>query len=383
MIKDETALEDVKKASTWRKTLKILSGAKTLSYSRPAEAVMGPEAVIFFDRACRTGTSVLGHGERPGFLHMYEMMTGSLAVRVLPNDSCYNYGCLLLRLFPIEKFDKTQTMTSVLRILANNPHLAAKMPKYDDTRKHKLSIVFKGSGPVQRLLEKCNAFLRSNENAIQWPPLCGVSDNGMGGAKPPEVQSVLNVPLKKCRKRDRAWLAPRVADFNQDARVYYPHDKRAGSTFVGMTNTDVASFADQPLSPLDLSAFVVFQERAKLVDVTQLYVSQHQDTKTHVAKEILKRFDDDSKHYASMENSTREAKVKTMLDAEVRQMNNGKPSLAVLQNLETKLRATLKSDFESVLAGLKTVIQMYNHVDISQGDENERCRRLAFSFRAV
>jgi len=61
-------------------------------------------------------------------------------------------------------------MTSLLRVLSYNPKLAGVIPKYEDTRKHKISIMFKGQNVIQKLLENANQFLRARSaNEVVWP----------------------------------------------------------------------------------------------------------------------------------------------------------------------------------------------------------------------
>ena len=51
-------------------------------------------------RAGARGALLAGGADDLGFLFLYELMTGSLDVRLLPDDSPYSWGCVLLRMLP-------------------------------------------------------------------------------------------------------------------------------------------------------------------------------------------------------------------------------------------------------------------------------------------
>ncbi|CAM9213026.1 unnamed protein product, partial [Sphacelaria rigidula] len=65
-----------------------------------------------------------------GFPFMYLLLTGTIGIKVLPQDNSYNWGAVLLRLLPWEQTQKRDLVMSVLRALAFNPSLAADAPKW-------------------------------------------------------------------------------------------------------------------------------------------------------------------------------------------------------------------------------------------------------------
>ena len=61
---------------------------------------------------------------------MYEMMTGTLPFRLLPDDAPYNMGALLTRLAAASGAEE---LVPLLRLLERDRALAADMPKYKET----------------------------------------------------------------------------------------------------------------------------------------------------------------------------------------------------------------------------------------------------------
>ena len=110
----------------------------TLSYSRPEEST-GAAAVSAINRWLDHGLALTGGKDGLGFLFFYELMSGSLSLKILSSDSPYILGALLLRMLPPKDFKRKDQLMSILRLLAHNRNLAADMPRFQDTRKFKLS----------------------------------------------------------------------------------------------------------------------------------------------------------------------------------------------------------------------------------------------------
>ena len=60
---------------------------------------------------------------------------------------------------------------SVLRVLMHNPQLARHLPRFEDDRKVKLSVMFRGQEVLTKLIEKVTATMREHEHAgkLCWP----------------------------------------------------------------------------------------------------------------------------------------------------------------------------------------------------------------------
>ena len=96
-----------------------------------------------------------------GFLFFYELMTERLSLRVLPADSPYNWGSLLLRFVNVDDLKSKDVILSLLRILVNNGNMKADFPCFEDTRTFKLSMMFRGSSTLQQLLKAPKILSRS------------------------------------------------------------------------------------------------------------------------------------------------------------------------------------------------------------------------------
>ena len=71
----------------------------TMSYVRPAES-SGAASIAALNRWLEHGLELSGGKDALGFLFLYELMTNSLAIRILPSDSPYILGALLVRAMP-------------------------------------------------------------------------------------------------------------------------------------------------------------------------------------------------------------------------------------------------------------------------------------------
>jgi len=59
-----------------------------------------------------------------GFPLMYDLLVGTVAFKLHPNDKTHNWGRMLVRLVPPSDFKRKSAEMSVLRILSENPSVA-------------------------------------------------------------------------------------------------------------------------------------------------------------------------------------------------------------------------------------------------------------------
>ena len=71
----------------------------TLSYARPDET-LGAATIGAINRWIDHGLALTGGKDGLGFLFFYELMSGSLSLKILSSDSPYILGALLLRMLP-------------------------------------------------------------------------------------------------------------------------------------------------------------------------------------------------------------------------------------------------------------------------------------------
>jgi hypothetical protein len=291
--------------------------------------------------------SVRGTGGTVGFVFLYELMTGTLALRVLNDDSCYNWGCLLLRLLPPKKFQKLQTMTSLLRVLTYNPNLAGVIPKYEDTRKHKISIMFKGQNVIQKLLENGNQFLRSRPaGEVKWPKFDPAQ------AKASDFVTRLVVKESSYRRARLYALDLRVSDLSLSQRVVDPGSQ---------------GFCEKPLG--EFAQFVAEKTRSQRgmheFAPMRIQVEAHPSTRSKVrlagwagwagglmrarrqaARDVLERLASDIEHFCQDANAATE------------------PEMAVarthLQDLAARLDALIAQDSARVNADIDACVQGLN-----------------------
>ena len=55
---------------------------------------------------------------------MYDLLVGTVAFKLHPNDKTHNWGRILVRLLPPSDFKRKSSEMSVLRILSENPAVA-------------------------------------------------------------------------------------------------------------------------------------------------------------------------------------------------------------------------------------------------------------------
>ena len=106
-----------------------------------------------------------------GFLFLYELMRGDLLFKIHTNDSGHALGCMLMRMLDAEDTQKKGFLMSVLRVLMHNPQLARHLPRFEDDRKVKFSVMFRGQEVLTKLIEKVTAVMREHEHAgkLCWP----------------------------------------------------------------------------------------------------------------------------------------------------------------------------------------------------------------------
>jgi hypothetical protein len=108
-----------------------------------------------------------------GFPLFFELMTGTLPLRVLPGDSPHRWGCVLLRLVPNEQSMKCGTLMSTLRVLASSPNIARDCPKMEEQSVgQRFSSMFTSDGAIGLLLRKVRPYLQQRKNEFHIRMSC-------------------------------------------------------------------------------------------------------------------------------------------------------------------------------------------------------------------
>lgn len=95
--------------------MNALSGFTVVTYKQPA-ATRGVASIQALNKWMENGLGIYGGKDDLGFLFMYELLSGTIAFGILPNDDPYYLGSILVRHLP-EKERDPGLMMSILRIL--------------------------------------------------------------------------------------------------------------------------------------------------------------------------------------------------------------------------------------------------------------------------
>ena len=150
----------------------------TTSYTRPVEGE-GQVAIKSLHEWISEGFRLKGGKNNLGFLFFFELLTGTLNIRVYPEDNTYQLACLLIRLLPFKDTAlRKGVMQSIVKMLAYNPQTAqdTNFPKFQDTRTFKLSkMIQAGSSVFNTLLKNVRKYMTTSAaNTVRWPwsPRC-------------------------------------------------------------------------------------------------------------------------------------------------------------------------------------------------------------------
>ena len=89
---------------------------------------------------------------------------------LLNDDKGHTLGTFLLRMMPPADTQKEGVLMSTLRLLAHNPQLARRMPKFEDDRRVKTATMFRGQEVVTKLLERVTEVCseQAREGTLVW-----------------------------------------------------------------------------------------------------------------------------------------------------------------------------------------------------------------------
>ena len=226
------------------------------AYSRPEEdqvAFGGLRALEFINSAIDHGVEITSASY--GFPLMYDLLVGTVAFKLHPNDKTHNWGRVLVRLVPPSDFKRKSAEMSVLRILSENPTVAQHphIPKFQiDSAMSKFKGMFQGKDAVSRVLSELHTFLTKQS-----------------------IRSMLNFPVASIESHSpavmtlrrptsffdyRLWVKPRVSDYSQSTFNLDIQNCAA----VNIPMAQIQAFATKPLAPIKLESFVVYLSRNQL-----------------------------------------------------------------------------------------------------------------------
>jgi len=279
-----------------------------MSYSTP-EGLIGMPALEYLqkwvDSIDVTGTS---------FILLYEMMTGTLDLKIRVMDNSYILAQLLLHTLSPAESNKPLYPLSVLRVLSTHPDIAAMAPKLERRSKSKLDLL-KNTGILKKFGKQVYEFFLSKKNEIRWPQVSAEF-------QPPEYM----VPpcLFDLKASDRIWTVPRVIDFSCEARILRPVVLDATPELASLTlsATDIRAFATHPLACIGLGTFCTARSRvergqAPVPDKVPFVVQHHPHSKSHIAISNQSRLVEDVEFYSKRENSLQTPALKYFYSSDV------------------------------------------------------------------
>lgn len=316
------------------------------------------------------------------FIVFYEMMTGTLDLKIRPTDNPYVLALLLLHLLPPSETQRQQYQLSVLRVLCNNPEIATLAPKLEGRSKKALDVM-KNAGIMKNFAKAVYSYFTSNKATFRWPqPLTEYVCPEL--IEPPTLEDL--------QKYDRVWTVPRVVDFSCDKRVIRPVNlEGAGPELAGLSLTaaDIRAFASHPLACIGLANFCVTQQRHErgLQPVNSqipFVINHHPAAKSHIAQSNLHRIQEDVAFYANRENQIQTPALRSFFESDLltyRASPQG-PELGLarqqLETLHTALKQLQGRDSDYMFRSIDFLINASNGTGYqSRGlSEPEIVRRL-------
>jgi hypothetical protein len=239
---DKTIL-DVSSSKMGMKTLLSVVGG--ISYTRPDE-MEGLAAIAKLNKWINHGVQLRGGKDPLGFVFLYELMTATLSVKIRATDSPHSLAMMLMRLMPGKETQKSDTLMSALRVMADNPLVCYEMPKYEEAK----GLKAMGSKAKQwaNLLIGVKTVLSEAKN-LYWPP-----DSFDEYAALPHIHAL---SMGDYCLQDRSTLSPRVADYALAQRQICTVSGTAQSgTDVSISEAELAEFGGVMMDiPLGLSQY--------------------------------------------------------------------------------------------------------------------------------
>eukprot|EP00940_MAST-03C_sp_MAST-3C-sp2_P002781 g2781.t1 len=373
----------------------IIAKLSVLSYSRPkAEKLSGLEAAQGLHQWLSHGLKLRGGKHSLGFLFLYELMTDHLQLKLLPDDSAYNWGALLTRMLAPDERSRGLLM-SILRCAAFNKALSTTLPKYEDTRRFKFSTVFRGQNVIQRLMEKIRAHLSTPAVAgtVRWPQPDRMIHYTCATEKSlPSFEEL-------CREH-RMLVAVRVEDTGRAVNML----REIQQSGLRLTSKTIQMFGGSPLEEIDLSQYVERRRDGEALAVPSAMpflscLGKHPRARGRAAASIVRRVVEDLKHYAEGANdratpSLKRFDVKTFLDAMRDKTSDGglraTSHWTTVARLSEALEKLHRSDKDLSDRAISAALKLARRVRVETsasatntrpGEITEQRRKLAFLLR--
>lgn len=311
-----------------------------LSALKDQVAYGGLRALEYINSAMSSGIEV--SSSRYGFPLIYDLLTGTVAFKLHPNDRTHNWGRLLFRHLPPADFMTRSSEMSILRILSENPAVAMHphIPKFQiDSGMKKLSGMFQGKDAVTRLLDQLAAFVKK-EGVRNLITSSAVHEESVSRAT-----MILNRPDSYAQHR--LWVVPRISDYSQS--VFYLDMQNCAS--VNIPAKQLQAFATKPLAPIKIESYVSFLSRSQLhlppvSGNLPFDLSSERATQTHCSQATMSRITTDIMKYAAKTNAETVPTLIGFAPAEVASFHRSPAAL----NKGTSLLKTLTKSLNSAMS---------------------------------
>ena len=232
-----------------------------------------------------------------GFLFLYELFTKSFDARISREDSTIILAMLFMRFLPNDEITKQSTYMSILRIMAlNYKKLLEKddiLPKYEDTRTIKLSLMFRNSSILSKLMKEVvdKLFkLREELNLkSEFPKRYSPSPSL-------KVHS-----MKSYMQTNYAWIVCDTKKQDCTKRKFTVPLKVDNTTLVDKTN--MVALATMPLGVIGLEKYIQFHSyhaTSNTLEKLPFNIDNHPYAKSHIARQMISRLEDDIAAHAKM-----------------------------------------------------------------------------------
>ena len=308
------------------------------AYSRPEEdqvAFGGLRALEFINSALEHGVEVTSASY--GFPLMYDLLVGTVAFKLHPNDKTHNWGRLLVRIVPPSDFKRKSAEISALRILSENPNVASHphVPKFViDSAMSKFKGMFQGKDAVSRVLNELHSFLtkQSIRSMLQFP---------VSGGLESRVEPVMTLTRPTSFFDYRLWVIPKVSDYSLDLFSLDVTNCAA----VNIPLKQIQSFASKPLAPIKLDTFVTYLNRNQLRMApvggrVPFDLSQSKAARTHCSEATTQRIGSDVAKYAYSANNETTPTLIGFTPADIESLHSNK---ATLKNAVEQLSSLIKT----------------------------------------
>lgn len=258
-----------------------------------------------------------------GFPLMYDLLVGTVAFKLHPNDKTHNWGRMLVRLVPPSDFKKKSAEMSSLRILAENPTVAQHphVPKFQiDSAMSKFKGMFQGKDAVSRILSELHTFLtkQSIRSMLSFPV--------------PTIESQSPAVMTLRRPSSffdyRLWVIPRTSDYS---RSVFQLDVQ-NCAAVNIPLAQIQAFASKPLAPIKLETFVTNLSRSELrkpnvSGAVPFDLSSSKAARTHCSEATTQRINTDIQKYAHSANNKTTPTLIGFTPADIESLHSNPASL--------------------------------------------------------